>query len=269
MKYSLLSIALLLVLAGAAYFRGGGEPADAIGSSPVTEVEYLPMPVTEPATPAPPVDGAEATLLAKVRAAFTDDHSPAQRIRAQSMLSKAWAAGVPHPLMIQEIGDQEAPPMYRSYLARWLRNEIKRDPSIVDANVADAIRKMVRETTDSFEARSAIARALIDVAPSDRMVAAITPLLFEARTDVEATGVVTTLSRTKNTLATDALKDFVQAHQDNPNKFPKALAAAVLPLSYRTDLPLTDLLSTLASHATDPALQGSLTKAIANHRSHE
>ncbi|ABW67976.1 hypothetical protein [Desulfosudis oleivorans] len=170
-------------------------------------------------------------LLENLRSSFGTG-TIASQIRLQHQLSQYWESNPPSAEELTSlISDTKAPEAFRIYLAKVLRNKIKKQSFSTEAtsNTYSKMRDIIANAANRPDFRAKLANVLTTVDQSDETVRAVTPLLL--LDDESAAKAVSALCNTTNPLAVDTLYDFVTSSQDLMKTKPRALMAALPPLS--------------------------------------
>jgi hypothetical protein len=206
---------------------------------------------TEPATPRPAFSETVAALVDNLRENYRSGTLPV-RIRLQDQLDRYWEENPPAPgELLGLVGDASLPVELRTYFARTFANRVKMWAYSEEENEAALaqLRAIVASGSEEAKFRADLANVLTTVDPSDAAVQAITPLLSAADTQAVVSA-VSALTKTTNPLAIEAAYQFVQNDEELLKTNPRALLAALGPLS-TTDHDVTPMLNHVIQQTDD------------------
>lgn len=195
--------------------------------------------------------------IAKIIAGLKDTYRPGglpARIRIQAELDAVWATNPPTALLLTElIKDESAPTEFRLYFAKVAKNYIKSrafDETALTAALSDVRAVLLGENNQPGIFRAELAVVLTAVDQSDKTINAVAPLLNTTNDD-QALRAVSALASTTSTLAQDSLLQFVQQADAPLEQRPKALMAALAPLTSTHPNQIVPILAQVAQKTED------------------
>lgn len=175
------------------------------------------------------------------------------RIRIQNELAELWRSEPPSVKdLLAEIGNADAPEVYRVYFAKVLRNQIKRR-AYDDAERSAAISELqgvISSQSEPEQFRSELSMLLTTVDQSDATISTVLPLM-NSSDDETAARAVAALCNTTSPMAIEGLYDFVQGHEKFQKTKPNALATALAPLSAVPEYDVVPIIQGIVSTTDD------------------
>lgn len=253
---ALASVALIVFVVvkniGPAPEPGGATQTDIPAAEPKGEPSFAPAQLPEaPKITRPVVDADMVKRLDRLRATFAPGGSSPNRFRLLQELREQWGGSPPVGLLLFEATDPEAPPKYRDYFARSLRNLGKMSQ---EGGRDELAAKMRQAMDDSPAGAPHLAHALIAFDDSPESLRAVEAQLQARRDDAATAGLLAALTLSHVSEARIIVLEETRWMTADPDAYPLSLSAALPALAREQDLRVEEEIERVLSKTTDRTL---------------